>query len=136
MKSLTLLALILITFSSCDISADDDVQPRVEAVAITEVEMATTFVLGTEEIIKVKYTQPSSCHAYAGFDVKANLNVREIALLNTVEIRSDCTPTTNVLERELRFRVASDGTYTFRFFSGFDSSGTATFIERTATVVP
>lgn len=129
-KFIALMALIAVSLSSCSVSDDDVLQSfALEVVAITDVEIPDPFIFGETNEIIVRYNNPSSCHRFAGFDVRSNLNEREVTVVTEIFDRSSCEEENIPTEQVLRFLPTSNGTIIFRFFTGLNDEGEREFIE-------
>ncbi|SCY34853.1 hypothetical protein SAMN05192588_2408 [Nonlabens sp. Hel1_33_55] len=128
-KFIALLALISIAFSSCDVTDDDQPRLKLTALAITDVEIPDPFVFGQVNEIIVRYNQPSDCHNFYAFDVRSNLNEREVIVYSEFFESEGCTPGPIPTEQVLRFRATSNGTIVFKFLTGIDNNGENEFLE-------
>lgn len=122
------------SLNSCEIS-DDGLRVSYDVVAIDSVQMPATFSFGQTYEIPVFYNKPTDCHVFEGFNIIPQLNIRNIS---TVMARLDsggCQDGQFPEEQTLRFTAASNGSYIFRFFTGFDANNEETFLEYTVQVL-
>jgi hypothetical protein len=128
-KMVALIAFISIAMVSCSIGDDDVLSLNLEVVAVTDVEIPDPFVFGEVNEIIVKYNNPSDCHRFYAFDVRPDLNVREVTIVTDVFDGTACVVENVPTEQILRFIPTSNGTVKFKFFSGFDLNGDKEFLE-------
>ncbi|EAS20610.1 hypothetical protein BBFL7_01498 [Flavobacteria bacterium BBFL7] len=126
----------LLTITSCEIS-DDGLKVSYSVVAVDSVQMPSTFDFGETYDIPVFYSKPSECHVFDGFNVTADLNVRNISTVLAELDSGDCATGNSVIveEQTLRFTAASNGSYVFKFFSGLGPNNEATYLEYTVFVL-
>lgn len=130
MRRLILLLVLLAAFISCSPN-DDTPRFHLELVPAVSVEMPDSFELGGVYTITVWYNRPTTCHFPDGFYYESNLNERTFAVQNIVEEKSGCTDLADELISDtFNFKVLSNGSYVFKFWTGVDSEGANTFIER------
>ena len=134
-KYILIMCLIALGVTSCSLD-DDNNTPllQLEAVAVTDVEFPEPFVFGEVNDIIVKYDNPSDCNRFYAFDVRSDLNEREITVFTSVFDDNDCNDEDVPTEQVLRFRPISNGTIEFKFFSGLDEDGEKEFLEYTIDV--
>ena len=126
----------IVTLTSCELP-EEGLRVSYEVVAIDSVQMPTVFSFGETYDIPVYYKKPTDCHVFEGFNVTAQLNVRNIStVLARLDSSGECFEDNLREEQSLRFTAASNGSYVFRFFNGFDpNSNEETFIEYIVQVV-
>ncbi len=134
-KVMALLALIAVSFSSCELSDDDFVNVTLEPIPITSVEIPDPFVFGEVNEIIVRYNNPTDCHRFYAFDVRRNLNEREVTVFTEVFNGTNCITEDVPTEQILRFLPVSNGTIEFKFFSGLDADDNPQFLEYTVDVI-
>ncbi|AZQ43221.1 hypothetical protein [Nonlabens ponticola] len=125
-------ALMILAFavSSCEIGDDDGAIPvQFEVVAITGVDIDDTFEFGETNEITIRYNLPSDCHSFEGFNVQSLLNNREVRVVTGFVDVGDCVRELKPEEQTLEFLAASNGTYNFKFFTGFDENNEPEFLE-------
>ncbi|HSP11303.1 MAG TPA: hypothetical protein VLO29_02150 [Salegentibacter sp.] len=132
MKRLAFLLMISVSLVGC--SLDDDGPNRLlEFAEITEAELPEYFETGESYDIVVTYLLPSACHAYNGFDARQgqgeNSNEIFIGVVTSYDAnQTECNKEEDDLSREATLRdvtiTGEVGTvYTFKFWTGQDSSG-------------
>ncbi len=129
MKMMALLAMIAVSFSSCELSDDDFVNVTLEPIAVTSVDIPDPFVFGEINEIVVTYNNPTDCHRFYAFDVRKNLNEREVTVFTEVFDGTNCIQQDLPTEQTLRFLPVSNGTIEFKFFAGFDANDNPEFLE-------
>ena len=74
--------------------------------------------------IRVLYFRPSNCHAFSEFYFEKQGSERVVAIINSVIDNINCEALDNDLIEVLFNFVAEDsGTYSFKFWQGFDQNG-------------
>jgi len=134
LKFIMILALAIITLNSC--SVDDGNSNAIinyEALAIESVDLPQSFTFGATHDILVGFDYSNSCQNFAGFEVDSNLNERVITVVASVS-NGNCTDEVVRREQNLRFLAASNGTYVFKFFTGFGLNNEPTYLEYTIPV--
>ncbi|BAO54761.1 hypothetical protein [Nonlabens marinus] len=135
-KLILMLGLVAASFSSCDIGESEfDTNIQYEIAAVTNVEMPATFKFGEVNDIVVRFNNPSSCHFFSGFDVRPNLNQREVRVILENRNSAECDRLAVPQEETLAFTATSNGSYVFKFFSGLDANGQPEYLEYTVDVV-
>jgi hypothetical protein len=135
--SILILAVVAaFTFSSCEISDDNNLNYHFELIPIDSVTLPEAFVMGQTHAIKVYYRRPTSCHFYEGFYYEKDLNVRTVAVQASVIESNDCAELNEEpIEASFDFVPTSNGTYVFKFYKGQDVNGTNLFLEYEVPVV-
>ncbi|WP_124979108.1 hypothetical protein [Nonlabens xiamenensis] len=118
--------------ASCSLDNGDTVNINFEVVPVESVEMPATFTFGQTYDIPVTFNR-NECQAFEGFTVESELNQRSIGVVVATP-EADCGPTDINETRDLRFLVASNGSYVFRFFSGFNQDQEPEYLEYTVIV--
>lgn len=135
-KFIALFALVSIAFSSCSIGDDNESpQLRLEAVAVTDVEIPDPFLFGQDNDIVIRYNNPSSCHRFEGFQIQNNLNIYEITVFTNIIDGPSCESNNLPTEQVLSFPGNTNGTIVLKFFTGLDASGNKEFLEIEVDVV-
>ncbi|MEM9077845.1 MAG: hypothetical protein AAGC43_12435 [Bacteroidota bacterium] len=131
-----LLCVLFISFSSCDLN-DDEQNFHFTTLSVIEANLPESFQLNQTYDIEVTYLRPDSCTFFEGFDVAiVSETERSVSVIGSVFTDDEvCTQLAEEITGSFRFNVIFTGTYTFRFFTGLDDSGDATFIEYTVPVV-
>ena len=126
---------LLLFVGSCSLP-DEGSPVSFEIVKIVSVALPDSFTLGETHDIVVRYEVPSNCHVFSGFEVVPVLNQRTVNAVATVIPNGNCVDTQQVFEEQVyRFRVTSNGSYVFKFFTGLDADGIPEYIEREVFVI-
>ena len=134
LKFIMILALAIITLNSCSIDdGNSNAIINYEALAVESVDLPQAFTFGDVHVIPVTFDFTNSCQNFAGFEVDSNLNERVITVVASVS-NSNCLDEVVRTEQNLRFLAASNGTYVFKFFTGFDADNLPTYLEYTIPV--
>lgn len=131
-KVLGLAALMVLS-----VGCSDDLQEnfRLVNLKILEADMPEAFMLNETYTIFVTYERMNGCVYFEGFDVhEPELTTREIVAIGTELEEADCTEAITQAQASFNFNVLHEGTYTFRFFSGFDENNQATYLEYSVAV--
>ncbi len=134
MKKIFLLISILFVFISCNL--DDEPQSQYVLLPVESVEMPENFHVGVINQIKVKYRRPTTCHLYDSFYYQADGLTRTVGI-NAIKLNSNnCENATEEgpYEVMLDFKPTEIETYTFKFWTGTNSSGVDQYIEYLAEV--
>ncbi|WP_046746088.1 hypothetical protein [Kordia zhangzhouensis] len=127
MKKILFVAILVSLFmlQACSVDDNSTAEFQFEFIPIESVEMPQEFNFGNTHTIHVTYKQPTTCHSFSNFQyVQEPQNVRNVAVVNFVAIRSDC----ETLEEEFKtvsfnFSVLDTEPYTFKFWQGKDANG-------------
>lgn len=134
LKFIIILALALSTLNSCSIDDGDNAAIiNYEALAVESVDLPQAFTFGDVHVIPVTFDFTNSCQNFAGFEVDSNLNERVITVVASVS-NGNCIDEVVRSDQNLRFLAASNGTYVFKFFTGFDVNNLPTYLEYTIPV--
>lgn len=128
MKKIIALIGIFLLVISCN-TEDDEPNVRYELLPIETVVIPDTLLLGDENIITVKYLQPTTCHEFRGFYYEKKGLTRTVAVETSVTETNDCQNSSLLVEKELKIVPLEAGTYTFKFWQGKDSAGNNIFLE-------
>lgn len=129
MKKLFLIfTFIAFALSSC--STDDGQEDTVyELLPIQEVILPSTFKINQDNVIQVKFSRPTTCHAFNDFYYEKQGMTRIVAVESIVFMNNGCEPLIeNVSKQNLKFRPEQVGEYTFKFWQGKDEQGTDIFL--------
>lgn len=128
--------MLLLSTASCSLPDNEGSPVSFEIVKIVSVELPNSFTLGETHDIVVRYEVPSTCHVFSGFEVIPLLNQRTVNAVSTVIPNGNCVDQQQVFEEQVyRFRVTSNGSYIFKFFTGLDADGLPEYIEREVFVI-
>lgn len=130
-KVWVLISLVFITLNSCSIGEDP---PNFIFVPLrTEnVEFPPSFRLGETYNIPVTFSLPDGCHFFEGFDIAAEDTYTRtiVAVGSRIEnTETACTTAVELRTVSFEFTVYYTETYTFRFWTGDDGNGNATYLE-------
>ncbi len=131
-----LLCFLCVTLNSCDL--DDDGQNfHFTTLSVVEASLPESFQLNGTYQIEVTYLRPDSCTFFEGFDVaKPAETERDVTVIGSVFTDDEaCAQLTEEVTANFEFNVIFTGTYLFRFYTGLDDSGNATFMEYSVPVV-
>ena len=131
-----LLCVLGFSFSSCELN-DDSQNFHFTTLSVVEASLPESFRLNETHTIEVTYLRPDSCTFFQRFDTNVTANTeRTIAVIGSVFTDNEtCAQLAEEVTSTFEFNVIFTGTYTFRFYSGEDESGNASFIEYTVPVV-
>ncbi|WP_335966983.1 hypothetical protein [Galbibacter sp. PAP.153] len=123
--ALTLSCLLLLGFSSCDISDDDTANFHYETLEITGADLPEYFEYGKMYNIEFTYLRPTDCHIYDGFEFNPTGETeRTIFAIAAVVERADCKDLTAIEGTDnFDFEVRYRDPYTFKFYVGEDEDG-------------
>jgi hypothetical protein len=123
-------------FSSCDLD-DDSPNFYFTTLNVVEADVPEAFVFGKTYDIDVTYVRPNGCTFFEGFDVTKTAETdRDIVVIGSVLTDEDraCTEAVEEVVATLKFSVIYTEEYHFRFYTGDDENGNATFVEYTIPV--
>jgi len=136
MKNFTLFILLLVTLTSCSVDDIDDVDFTYELMPISAASIPDTLTYGEDSAISLSYLRPSTCHAFAGFNVIENEQEIKLSILNTViQNGSNCENLDNVTASEtFEFLVEREDYYVFKIFEGLDEEGNELYLTKEVMV--
>lgn len=123
--------LFLLSFISCSVDSDSDINFFYEGVAIEAVEqIPDTLEVGEVYIFKLKYFRPSTCHNFNSLDLAQNQNNIHVAIISTVFTDQVCEnfEEDELLEAELSFRPQLENSYVLNFWQGRNEEGMDQFL--------
>jgi len=123
-------------FSSCDLD-DDSPNFYFTTLNVVEADVPESFVFGETYDIDVTYVRPNACTFFEGFDVTRTAETdRDIVVIGSVltDENRACTEALEEVVATLKFNVIYTEEYHFRFYTGDDENGNATFVEYTIPV--
>ncbi len=129
MKKLSIISIILVLLVGC--STDDAPFFFFEVTPVDVVSsVPDVFIVGQTDTIQVTYKRPSTCHAFNGFDILNEGDLREIAIITkVVQGRTTCSDLENDLKTApLVITPEAVGQLNLSFFTGNDEIGNPTFI--------
>ncbi|MDT0294765.1 hypothetical protein ACFQ3R_03605 [Mesonia ostreae] len=132
MKNFTLFIILLVTLASCSSDDIDDVDFTYELMPISMANIPDTLTYGENSIITLDYLRPSTCHAFAGFNVIENEQEITLSILNTVvQNGSNCENLDNVTASEnFEFLVEREDYYIFKIYEGIDEEGNEVYLTK------
>ena len=91
-----------------------------------------TLTYGEDSFITLSYLRPSTCHAFAGFNVIENEQEIKLSILNTVvQNGSNCEDLDNVTANEtFEFLVEREDYYIFKIYEGLDEEGNEVYLTK------
>ena len=128
MKKVSILSFMLLLLISC--STDDAPFFFFEVTPVNTVSnVPDAFVVGQTDTLQVTFRRPSTCHAFNGFDITNDENVREISLVTkVVQGRGPCSDLDNDLRTApLVITPEAAGELNLSFFTGNNEAGEPTF---------
>lgn len=135
-KKLSIIPIVLLLLIGC--STDDTPSFFFEVTPVESISnVPDVFVVGHTDTIQVSYRRPSTCHAFNGFDISNEGEVREVAIITKiVEGRSMCSD----LENDLRTALLTitpevAGQLNLLFFTGNNATGDPTFVTFNVPIV-
>ena len=128
MKKLLVLVFLSFLVNSCSVGADET---RVnELLPVQSVVLPTAMAVDDISQITVKYTRPTDCYIFNGFNLNIDGFTNYVAVQAVKLKESNCMPDNeNVLEVTLLYKPTVAGLYTFKFWTGKDTAGNNTFIS-------
>lgn len=128
MKKLLVLVFLSFLVNSCSVGADET---RVnELLPVQSVVLPTAMAVDVISQITVKYTRPTDCYIFNGFNLNIDGFTNYVAVQAVKLKESNCMPDNeNVLEVTLLYKPTVAGLYTFKFWTGKDTAGNNTFIS-------
>jgi len=130
-KAMLILCLISVLFSisSCSLdTADENFQ--FTTLPIVAADFPEYFDHNQIYEIDVTLIRPNGCTFFEGFEVEAeSTTTRVITAIGTVLTDEACTEAIEEVTATFNFRVDYTETYLFRFYSGSDDAGNATYVE-------
>jgi len=103
---------------------------------VTAVDLPAKCRVDSVSIFTVHYKKPSTCHMFNGFYYDKSGMTRIVAVTMVQAMNASCITDGTVVSADLKFKPATAGDYTFKFWLGTDNSGNDTFIEQPITVLP
>lgn len=136
MKNFTLFILLLVTLASCSSDDIDDIDFTYELMPISAATIPDTLTFEQDALISLSYLRPSTCHAFAGFNVIENEQEITLSILNTVvQNASNCENLDNVTASEnFEFVVEREDYYVFKIFEGLDEEGNEVYLTKEVMV--
>jgi len=123
-----MVTLTLTLFAGCNL--DEGQNFHLQLLEIAGAELPERFVLGETYEIPVLFRRDDSCTFFEGFDVtRDEPNTRNVVAIGSVLTDADCVTTEDEVEALLRFNVAFNEPYLFRFYTGNDADGEPVYIE-------
>ena len=127
---------LLLLFSSCDIS-DDDASYHFVTVPVQTVDMPESFTLNETYTIEVTLLVPNGCTSFEGFDVTSEgETIRRVVGIGTERDNVACTEAIEVVNSSFEFLCLYSGTYLFKFWTGENEAGEPQFLEIEVPVTP
>lgn len=123
MKKFLILALISLSFVSCDINGDSNPPNFVsQFIPIQSVDIPDEFILGETYSITARYLRPDDCHEFNDFFMVNNVSDITVAVVNNVFFDDPCNSLNDLEEESFDFTPIINQTYTFNFWQGVDSN--------------
>ncbi|MDQ7916648.1 hypothetical protein RBU60_03600 [Mesonia sp. MT50] len=132
MKNFTLFLLLLVMFTSCSSDDINDIDFTYELMPVSLVDIPDTLTYGEDSFITLSYLRPSTCHAFAGFNLIENEHEIKLSILNTViQNGSNCEDLENVTASEMfEFHVEREDYYIFKIYEGLDQEGNEVYLTK------
>jgi len=136
MKKYILIIVVVLINYSCSLD-DGGSNTSHQLLPIESIELPDEFVLNQQYYIDFTFIRPTNCHAYEGLFLKAENEVRVVAVQSVVYSGATCEELTedNIVSKTFVFDVMYDQTYVFRIWKGIDSSGEEVYEEIEVPVV-
>ena len=136
MKKYILIIVVVLINYSCSLD-DGGSNTSHQLLPIESIELPDEFVLNQQYYIDFTFIRPTNCHAYEGLFLKAENEVRVVAVQSVVYSGATCEELTedNIVSKTFVFDVMYDQTYVFRIWKGIDSSGEEVYEEIQVPVV-
>ncbi|MEP0264412.1 hypothetical protein [Dokdonia sp.] len=136
MKKISILFVVFLFLIGC--STDDVPTFFFEVTPVNTVsDVPDTFVVGQTDTLQVTYRRPSTCHAFNGFDINTDGDVREIALVTkVVQGRASCSGLQDDMRTApLVITPEEVGQLNLSFFAGNNAEGDPTFLTFNVPIV-
>lgn len=138
MKKVFFLSMLAIVSASIVSCKDNDDYVEITDVYAQKTDSVTipmdTMVLGVTQDFKVYSTFTRTCEGIYSYDYQyTNDSVRTIANFG-YKTNEACSDGTYVDGSRISFKPVKTGTYTFKFFTGKDTAGANTFLEKKVVV--
>lgn len=137
-KSLSILMLVIASFSftACSLDDDDNTNFKYVNLKVISAEVPEAFEFGEKYTIFVTYANPNTCTYFEGFDIhKHQLTEREVYPIGTELISNDnCQESTEEVKVSFDFEVIYKEDYLFKFWTGQNADGEDQYIEITVPV--
>lgn len=136
MKKVSILSIFLLLLIGC--STDDAPFFFFEVTPVNTVsDIPEVFVVGQTDTIQVTYRRPSTCHAFNGFDITNDGEVREITVITkVVQGRATCSDLENDLRTApLVITPEEAGQLNLSFFTGNNEIGDPTFVTFNVPII-
>lgn len=120
---------VLFSISSCSLdTADENFQ--FTTLQIVSADFPESFDRNQIYKIDVTLIRPNGCAFFEGFEVEAeDTTTRIVTAIGTVLTNEACTEAIEEVNATFNFRVDYTEPYLFRFYSGSDDAGNATYVE-------
>jgi len=129
------LAIVVLSMSNCNIDSDENF--HFVTLRILDAELPESFELNQTYNVQVTYERLNGCVFFEGFEVhQPELTTRDVIAIGTELDNTDCTQAVEEGVANFDFNVLYEGTYTFRFFNGFDDNEDAIYLEYQVEVLP
>ena len=136
MKRLFFICIVILSFWSCSVDDDNEVNYNFEFTPIEDVVIPEEFVLDSIYQIDVTFYKPTTCHVFHDFYYVADNEKRTVAVINMVYDNSGCEPLEDELvEVSFDFKAVYNQTYVFKFWQGEDEAGEDIFLTYEIPVI-
>lgn len=132
MKNFTLFFLLLVIITSCSNDDINDIDFNYELMPVSSVSIPDTLTYGEDSFLSLSYLRPSTCHAFAGFNLIENEQEIKLSILNTVvQNGSNCEDLENMTATEtFEFAVEREDYYIFKIYQGLDEEGNEVYLTK------
>ncbi len=127
-----ILVVLILAFVTMSCSDDDAQMFFFELVPTASVEnVPENFILNKADTLVVRFSRPSLCHSFQGFEYEKEGNTRKIAVVTRVIEAGDQCGATDEGERVVPFifRPEATGIVVLRFFQGDNDAGEPQFLD-------
>jgi hypothetical protein len=128
MKRLLVLFFISFLFNSCSVGSDET--REFVNLPVQSAVMPTAMTVDEISQITIKYTRPTDCYIFNGFNLNNDAFTCFVAIEAVKLKQSNCMPDSdNLFEVTFLYKPTVTGIYTFKFWAGKDTNGNDTFIS-------
>ena len=122
-------ALAILSSSSCSLDSDEQ-NFQFTVLEVVSADFPESFNHNGIHEIEVTFTRPNDCTFFEGFEVTSpETTTRIVSTIGTILESDSCNDSLEEVSATFRFRVDYTDTYLFRFYSGTDEAGNATYLE-------
>lgn len=119
MTKIVLIFVALLLSLGCSSNDDDNTKFHLELLPIRSTTFPSEFTRNIEYDIPIQFVRPGNCYMFEGFYYDKNLNIRTIAIQNSVLQQDNCIVSPQEPSSQiLRFKPTSEKSYVFKLWKG------------------